>query len=109
MKSFVKHTRFFCFCFFFPQKKKLSKFLKRIVLGNRYFGTLFLNAFIITSSINNTGLCVGARFWPLRANSQIAKIKQSSVLFLFQKVIIGIVLAFIVAIAELYFMARVEI
>ena len=37
------------------------------------------------------------------------KLKQSSVLFLFQRVIIGIVLAFIVAIAELYFMARVEI
>ena len=70
---------------------------------------LKMHSYIVTGFIYNIGLCIGARFWPWRANCPIAKIKQSSVLFLFQRVIIGIVLSFIVAIAELYFMARVEI
>ena len=36
-------------------------------------------------------------------------IPYSHYFFLFQRVIIGVLLAFVVAIAELYFMARVEI
>ena len=99
MKSFVKQTTFFC-CFFFSQKKELFKISKT---------NSFREPSLITGPINNIGLCIGARFWPQKANSQMARVKLSSVLFLFQRVIIGIVLAFIVAIAELYFMARVEI
>ena len=105
-RFFKKQTTFFC-CF--PLTKELSKFLKRIVLGNRHFGTLSLNALIIKGAINNDGLCIGARFWPQKVNSQMSRVELSSVLFFFRRVIIGIVLAFIVAIAGLYFMARVEI
>ena len=79
-RFFKKQTTFFC-CF--PLTKELSKFLKRIVLGNRHFGTLSLNALIIEGSINNDGLCIGARLWPQKVNPQLARVKLSSVLFFF--------------------------
>ena len=79
-RFFKKQTTFFC-CF--PLTKELSKFLKRIVLGNRHFGTLSLNALIIEGSINNDGLCIGARLWPQKVNSQMARVKLSSVLLFF--------------------------
>ena len=54
MKAFLKQTTFY---------------------GTVILGRFFLNALIVTGFTNNIGLCIGARFWPLRANSQIAKIK----------------------------------